>query len=193
MLCLLSLLAGGPLHAQSPRVLIETSHGDLLVELYADKAPQTVAQFLAYAQADFYDGLIFHRVIPDFMIQTGGYDVLMVEREPTRGPIRNEADNGLLNERGTLAMARTRDPHSANAQFFINLKHNEHLDHRHSESSRGWGYAVFGRVVQGMDVVDRIAALPTRVRSGHPNVPVEPVIIHDIRRLDPDTAPAAQP
>lgn len=177
LLCLISTAAP----AQNVTAVLETSHGDITLALHEDKAPITVENFLAYAEADFYDGLMFHRVIPDFMIQAGGHDVLMVEREPTREPIRNEADNGLSNERGTLAMARTRDPHSARAQFFINLKHNAHLDHRHSDSSRGWGYAVFGRVVEGMDVVDRIAALPTQPRGGHPTVPTEPVVIHDVR------------
>lgn len=181
LLLTLALTATSPTALAEPvTAVLETSHGNITVALDPDRAPITVANFLGYARDGFYDGLMFHRVIPGFMIQAGGHDVLMVEREPTRPPIRNEADNGLLNERGTLAMARRANPHSASAQFFINLEHNTNLDHRHTESGRGWGYAVFGRVTAGMEVVDRIAELETGHRSGHANVPVEPVVIHKV-------------
>lgn len=183
-LALVALLLPAAAQADPPRVVIETSLGEITLELYPERAPQTVENFLAYAREGFYEGLIFHRVIPGFVIQAGGHDALMAEREPTRPPIRNEADNGLSNLRGTIAMARTRDPHSARAQFFINLADNTRLDHRHSDSASGWGYVVFGRVIAGMEVVDRIAAVPTTSRSGHEHVPVEPVLIHRVRVVD---------
>ena len=158
-------------------VTIETSMGELVVELFDDRAPVTVENFLAYVDAGFFDGTIFHRVIPDFMIQGGGFTPEMTQK-PTRAPIRNEADNGARNTRGTLAMARTGDIHSATSQFFINLADNAFLDH----GRRDFGYAVFGRVTEGMDVLDRIAAVATATRRGHQNVPVEPVVIRAIRR-----------
>ncbi|MBI5451444.1 MAG: peptidyl-prolyl cis-trans isomerase [Gammaproteobacteria bacterium] len=145
--------------ADTPQVRMQTRFGDIVIELEADKAPQTVNNFLGYARDGFYDGTIFHRVIPGFMIQGGGYTPAL-QPKPTRSSIRNEADNGLKNLRGTIAMARTGDPHSASAQFFINVVNNPFLDHR-GKSLDGWGYAVFGRVIQGMEIVDRIAALPT--------------------------------
>ena len=154
-----------------------TTLGSLTIELYPEKAPITVENFLAYIDSGFYDGTIFHRVIPRFMIQTGGLTQDMKEKE-TKSPIKNEAMNGLKNKRGTLAMARTRDINSATSQFFINLKHNEFLDH----GVRDFGYAVFGKVVQGMEVVDKIADVKTGNRGMHQNVPVEAVVIESVRR-----------
>lgn len=160
---------------EAPRVRMETSEGEIVLSLDAGRAPKTVENFLSYVRSGFYDGTIFHRVIPDFMIQGGGFTKDMDRRE-TADPIVNEADNGLSNVRGSIAMARTSRPHSATSQFFINVKDNPALDHR-AKSARGWGYAVFGRVVDGMDVVDRIKGVPTTVRGPHRNVPVEPVVI----------------
>jgi len=153
-------------------VVMTTPHGDITIELDADKAPITVENFLAYVDEGFFDGTVFHRVIPGFMIQGGGMTDEMIQK---RGhpPIKNEADNGLKNLRGTLAMARTADINSATSQFFINLKDNAFLDH----GSRDFGYAVFGQVVDGMDVVDAIAAVQTGNRGMHQDVPVEPVTI----------------
>ncbi len=162
---------------ENTMITIETSLGDLTVELFDAKAPVTVENFLAYVDAGFFDGTIFHRVIPRFMIQGGGFTADMAQKR-TRPPIRNEAANGLKNERGTLAMARTGEIHSATSQFFINLVDNAALDH----GVRDYGYAVFGRVTEGMDVVDRIAAVPTGTRGGHRDVPVEPVVIRAVRR-----------
>ena len=172
-------LASFPAAAESPRVLMQTSKGAITLELDAEKAPKTVANFLAYVDDGFYDGTIFHRVIPDFMIQGGGLQPDM-EKKATREPVENEAKNGLKNLRGSIAMARTSDPHSATAQFFINHKDNANLDY---PSFDGWGYAVFGRVVDGMDVVDAIAAVPTGARAGHRDVPRETVLIESVRRL----------
>lgn len=146
--------------AAKPQVLLRTSQGDILLELYADRAPNTVNNFVQYVEDGYYDGTIFHRVITGFMVQGGGFTADM-ERKSTRNPVRNEADNGLLNERGTIAMARTNDPHSATSQFFINHQNNRSLDHRDKNSSRGWGYTVFGKVLQGMEVVDAIATAET--------------------------------
>jgi peptidyl-prolyl cis-trans isomerase B (cyclophilin B) len=143
--------------------------------MYNDEAPNTVANFVQYVNDGFFDGLIFHRVIPGFMIQGGGHEPGMKRRQ-TRAPIENEADNGLKNVRGSLSMARTNDPHSATSQFFINLKDNDFLDYRSSDAS-GWGYAVFARVVSGMDVVDQIAKTPTGKSAGHDDVPLEDVVI----------------
>lgn len=159
--------------AANPHVVIETSLGTIVAELYADKAPATVENFLAYAETGYYDGTIFHRVISRFMIQGGGFDTEMVKK-PTRAPIQNEADNGLKNLRGTLAMARTFDPHSATSQFFINQVDNVSLDHK-AKNGRDWGYAVFGNVVEGMDVVDAIASVKTGNLRRMPNAPLEMV------------------
>src|SRR5256712_5832811 len=145
--------------AQNPRVEFKTSMGSFTLELYPDKAPKTVANFLQYARSGFYDGTIFHRVIDGFMIQGGGFQPDM-RQKPTQGTIKNEAGNGLKNEVGTIAMARTPDPHSASAQFFINVKDNDFLDYPAS-SSQGWGYSVFGRVAEGLDIVMRITQGPT--------------------------------
>ena len=141
--------------SENPVVLLETTSGDILVELYPDKAPETVANFLKYVDDGFYNNTIFHRVIPGFMIQGGGLTARMQQKD-TSAPIKNEADNGLKNDRGTIAMARTMDPHSATAQFFINLVDNDFLNFQ-APSGNGWGYCVFGRVTEGMDVVDKIA------------------------------------
>lgn len=156
-------------------VKLSTNFGDITIELNAEKAPVTVANFLSYVEKGFYDGMIFHRVIKDFMIQGGGFDVNM-KQKATDAPIKNEADNGLSNDKYTLAMARTMVPDSASAQFFINAKDNSFLNFS-SPTTQGWGYCVFGKVVEGMDVVDKIEAVATTSRGGHQDVPVEPVII----------------
>lgn len=156
-------------------VKLHTNFGTITLELYPEKAPATVENFLNYVKQGFYNGTIFHRVISNFMIQGGGMEPGMKEKA-TNAPIKNEADNGLSNERGTIAMARTMDPHSASAQFFINVKDNKFLDHR-SPTPDGWGYAVFGRVVDGMDVVDKIKDVATGNAGYHQDVPVEDVII----------------
>ncbi|HPF59598.1 MAG TPA: peptidylprolyl isomerase [Candidatus Competibacteraceae bacterium] len=154
---------------------LHTSLGIIAIELDHEKAPATAANFLQYARDGFYNGTLFHRVIPNFMIQGGGMESGMSQK-PTRDPIRNEADNGLKNIAGSIAMARTSDPHSASSQFFINLKNNDFLDHR-SPTSQGWGYCVFGQVTAGMDVVEAIARVATTSRRGHQDVPVEEVMI----------------
>ncbi|MCT7359630.1 peptidylprolyl isomerase [Thalassolituus pacificus] len=156
-------------------ILLKTNFGDIKIELNHEKAPKTAANFEKYVKEGYYDGVIFHRVIDNFMIQGGGFEPGMVNKE-TDMPIENEADNGLKNTVGTLAMARTMDPHSASAQFFINVSDNEFLNHT-SKSTQGWGYAVFGEVVEGMDVVNRIKAVKTTTRMGHQDVPVDDVII----------------
>ena len=164
----------------NPTVLISTSLGDITVELYSDRAPVSVQNFLQYVNDGFYPGTIFHRVISGFMIQGGGFTADMVEK-PTRPPIRNEATNGLTNVRGTLAMARTEALRSATAQFFINVADNRpKLDH-HGFSPEDFGYAVFGRVLSGLDVCDRIAAVKTRTSGPHEDLPVEPVVIKAVR------------
>ena len=165
----------GAVALAGPQVRLDTSLGPIILELADDKAPKTVDNFLAYARDGFYNGTIFHRVIDGFMIQGGGFTADF-QQKPTRAPVPNEADNGLKNLRGTIAMARTSDPHSATAQFFINVKDNDFLDHR-GPTSQGWGYCVFGRVVAGMDVVDAIAKVPTTARRGHQDVPVDDVMI----------------
>jgi peptidyl-prolyl cis-trans isomerase B (cyclophilin B) len=144
---------------QNPVVIMKTSMGDIHIELLPGEAPATVANFLQYADDGFYDGTIFHRVIDGFMVQGGGFTTEL-ERKETRPPVQNEADNGLANDRGTVAMARTSEPHSATSQFFINVKDNDFLNHR-NKTPRGWGYTVFGRVVEGMETVDAIRRLPT--------------------------------
>lgn len=158
------------------RVRLETSHGNIVIELDAAKAPITSENFVTYVKDGFYDLTIFHRVIPGFMIQGGGFMSDMMQKS-TRANIKNEANNGLSNKRGSIAMARTPDPHSASAQFFINLKDNTFLNHS-APTPQGWGYAVFGTVVEGMDVVDAIAGVRTGNRSGHADVPVEPVVVN---------------
>jgi cyclophilin family peptidyl-prolyl cis-trans isomerase len=159
----------------NPVVVVSTTMGDITLELFRDRAPVSVENFLQYAKEGFYEGTIFHRVKPDFMIQGGGFTPEMFEK-PTRPPIQNEATNGLKNVRGTLAMARTRALRSATSQFYINLVDNRRLDHT-GYSPDEFGYAVFGRVLAGMDVVEKIAAAPTAEKDGHEDVPVTPVII----------------
>ncbi len=159
----------------NPNVLIETSKGNITIELFAGKAPVSVENFLSHVKTGFYDGTVFHRVIPGFMIQGGGMLPDMTEK-PRGAPIRNEANNGLKNLRGTLAMARTGDPHSATSQFFINVADNYFLNHR-GESFEGWGYAVFGQVVSGMEVADAIVAVPRGDQGMHQDVPLEPVVM----------------
>ena len=156
-------------------VLMRTSLGDLTIELYPNEAPRTVANFLQYTEDGFYDGTIFHRVVRGFVIQGGGFTADMMEKD-TREPIENEAENGLMNLRGTLSMARTMDPHSATSQFFVNTKDNAMLDHT-SPTRPGWGYAVFGRVISGMETVDQIEASRVVSRAGHNDVPETPIVI----------------
>lgn len=168
---------------EQPQVILHTSMGALELELYPEKAPISVENFLQYARDGYYDGTIFHRVIENFMVQGGGFDADFNEK-PTREPITNEADNGLSNTRGTLAMARTNDPHSATAQFFINAVDNPFLDHRGTQSGRTWGYAVFGRVTSGMKVVDMIRVVETGQRGPHGDVPAEPIVIERVEVKD---------
>lgn len=179
-IALLSVTAGpawaqGEPAANNPQVTIHTSKGDIRLELFADKAPGTVENFLQYARDGFYADTIFHRVISHFMIQGGGFTTDMVQK-PTRDPIANEADNGLSNERGTIAMARTADPHSATAQFFINVELNPSLNHTGKANSREWGYCVFGRVLEGMEAVDDIRFVETTPRD----VPTATVLIESV-------------
>ena len=163
-------------------VLMQTNFGDITIELNYEKAPITAANFEQYVRDGFYDGVIFHRVIDGFMLQGGGFDVSMDQKE-TRANIENEADNGLKNDEGTLAMARTMDPHSASAQFFINVGDNAFLNHT-GKDSQGWGYAVFGKVVDGMDVVDTIKKVATTSKSGHQDVPADPVVIDSATMIE---------
>ena len=157
-------------------VKLETSMGDITLQLFDEEAPKSVANFLDYVNAGHYDGTIFHRVIDGFMVQGGGFTEDM-QQKPTNDPIENEADNGLKNDAYTVAMARTSDPHSATAQFFINVKKNDFLNHQ-SRTANGWGYTVFGKVAKGHGVVNKIKALPTGNRAGHADVPKDTVTIH---------------
>ena len=187
--CVVLGMVAGTARAANPVVAVETSMGTFKVELFEDKAPVTVKNFLQYVEDKHYDGTIFHRVISDFMIQGGGFEPGMKEKK-TRDPIKNEASNGLSNARGTLAMARTNDPDSATAQFFINVKDNDFLNHQ-NETARGFGYAVFGKVIEGMDVVDKIKEVKTEKKKvfdknynkdiTYEDVPVEPVFIKSIK------------
>jgi cyclophilin family peptidyl-prolyl cis-trans isomerase len=176
---LVALLPAAGQQTKNPVVVMVTSMGTVTIELYADKAPITVKNFLRYVDEKHYDGTIFHRVIPDFMVQGGGFEPGMKEK-PTHEPIKNEAGNGLSNERGTIAMARTNDPDSATAQFYINVVNNPGLDRAGGKV----GYAVFGKVIDGLDVVDKIRRVETTKRMGHANVPAEDVIIRSVRRAD---------
>ena len=164
------------------RVRMSTILGDMTLELDAENAPKTVENFVSYASSGFYDGTIFHRVINNFMVQGGGFDADM-RQKTTEAPIDNEANNGLKNNRGTIAMARTMDPHSATAQFFINVSDNDFLNHT-AENMQGWGYAVFGQVVEGQEVLDKIRVVPTGSQAGHQDVPVDPVVIESVTVLD---------
>ena len=180
LLCVLSCVLTLPAWAANPQVEMQTSQGTIVIELYPDKAPKTVENFLQYVRDGFYKGTIFHRVIDGFMIQGGGFEQGM-KQKPTRAPIQNEANNGLKNATGTIAMARTNDPHSATAQFFINVADNAFLDYPGQD---GWGYCVFGKVVKGLDTVQKIGRLPTRTVDVFENVPVTPVLIDDARLIE---------
>lgn len=185
----LALLASCATFAANPRVEIQTGMGAIVLELYPDKAPLTVENFLQYVKSGHYDGTIFHRVMPGFMIQGGGFTPDFKEK-PTRKPVRNEAANGLRNTVGTVAMARTNEPHSATAQFFINVADNGSLDFRYP-TAEGYGYAVFGKVMKGMDVVSRIVKVQTGPGPApHQNVPVKPVVIESIRLVEAAAKPA---
>ncbi len=162
-----------------PIVELDTTYGNIVIELNAEKAPITVANFIDYVESGHYDGLIFHRVIDSFMIQGGGMDSEMNEKR-TGTPIKNEADNGLKNTTGTIAMARTSDPHSATAQFFINVRDNDFLNYS-SPTPQGWGYAVFGRAIEGMDVVNQIKGVPTGRFGYHADVPTTPIVINSAK------------
>jgi len=187
---LLTLFISSNVFAQSdskaasamPQVLMETSAGTVVLELYPEKAPKTVENFLKYVNEGFYDGTIFHRVIPNFMIQGGGF-TKDFQKKITHAPIQNEADNGLRNRIGTIAMARTNDPQSATAQFFINVAQNTGLDHREKSSSQAWGYAVFGKVTSGMKTVNKIRRAQTGFKNGMKNVPIKTVKIIKVRQI----------
>jgi cyclophilin family peptidyl-prolyl cis-trans isomerase len=185
-----AVMAAAPAVTKNPVVVLETTLGTIQIELYPDKAPATVRNFLGYVRAKHYDGLLFHRVIPNFMIQGGGLFADMSEK-PTGPAIKNEAGNGLKNDRGTLAMARTQVVDSATSQFFINVADNAFLNHR-DETAPGFGYAVFGKVTQGMEVVDKIVAVPTVTKCRFENVPTDPVVIRSARILE-DKPAAAKP
>jgi peptidyl-prolyl cis-trans isomerase A (cyclophilin A) len=184
----LALLAASTAAAAEPQVELKTNMGTIVLELYADRAPETVKNFQQYVQSGHYNGTVFHRVIPGFMIQGGGFTADLGHK-PTREPIKNEANNGLKNAVGTIAMARTSDPHSATSQFFINVVDNPALDYREGN----FGYAVFGKVVSGMDVVQSIVNVPTAARPPHQNVPVKPVVIESARVLGAASKPVKKP
>jgi peptidyl-prolyl cis-trans isomerase B (cyclophilin B) len=173
---------------QNPQVLLKTNQGNIKIELYSEKAPNTVENFLNYVRQGYYKDTIFHRVIPGFMIQGGGFTVDL-KQKPTQGTIEIESDNGLKNLRGTIAMARTSDPNSASSQFFINSVDNSFLDFK-SKTPSGWGYAVFGKVVSGMDVVDKISNVKTGSYAGYSDVPLEPVVIISAEEIK--SAPKAE-
>ncbi|WP_443093947.1 peptidylprolyl isomerase [Marinicella pacifica] len=180
LMLIIGVLMSCTLMAENTLVKMQTSEGDIYLKLYDDKAPKTVANFLQYVKDDFYDGTIFHRVISTFMIQGGGFTEDL-QRKPTRNPIYNEADNGLKNDRGTIAMARLPDPHSATAQFFINVQDNAALNFTGKQNTNTWGYAVFGEVVKGMDVVDEIRFKETGAKPPfRQDAPLENVVIKDI-------------
>lgn len=163
-------------------IILHTNYGDITLKMHADKAPKTVENFLEYVNQGFFDGTIFHRVIPGFVIQGGGFDASMNQKE-TMDPIQNEADNQLSNKKGTICMARTMDPHSASSQFFINIADNDFLNHQ-EKTPQGWGYCVFGEVTEGMDVVEKMAKVKTGEVNGHENVPVEPILIEKVEVLE---------
>ena len=159
-------------------IVFKTTMGDFKMELFADKAPKTVENFLSYVRDGFFDDTLFHRVIPNFMVQGGGFDVDMNQKD-TNAPVENEANNGVKNTRGTVAMARTNDPHSATAQFFINTTDNDFLDFR-SETPNGWGYCVFGEVVEGMETLEKISGVRTSTHGYHADVPIEPIVVTSV-------------
>ncbi|MFW5499917.1 MULTISPECIES: peptidylprolyl isomerase [unclassified Maridesulfovibrio] len=166
----------------NPMVLMETPEGEVLIELFEKEAPKTVENFLRYVDEDFYEGTLFHRVINNFMVQGGGFDFSMKQKD-THEPVENEADNGLKNELGTLAMARTMDPHSATSQFFINVKDNGFLDHT-AKNPQGWGYCVFGKVIDGMEAVEKIKKVKTGSYGPMDDVPVDPISIISMKRFE---------
>ncbi len=178
-MCAVFLFVTMGVAAPAPQVSIETDYGNIVVELYPDKAPKTVRNFLYYVKTGFYENTVFHRVIGNFMIQGGGFTPEMEQKATTRDPVPNEAANGLSNGKYTVAMARTADPHSATAQFYINVVDNPGLDYR-SPTREGYGYTVFGKVVKGMDVVDKIKAVPTGSMGIHNDVPLKPVVIRAV-------------
>ncbi len=179
-------------YAADPQVEIRTNLGNMTVELYPDKAPKTVDNFLRYVKDGHYRNTVFHRVIPGFMIQGGGFDKTFAQK-PTRQPVENEAANGLRNDTGTIAMARTSDPHSATAQFFINIANNTFLNYT-SPTPRGYGYTVFGKVINGMDVAEKIAATPTGTRGPFPSdVPKSDIVIEDIKLVVAESLPSSNP
>jgi cyclophilin family peptidyl-prolyl cis-trans isomerase len=179
-------------YAADPQVEIRTNLGNMTVELYPDKAPKTVDNFLRYVKDGHYRNTVFHRVIPGFMIQGGGFDKALMQK-PTRQPVENEAANGLRNDTGTIAMARTSDPHSATAQFFINVANNTFLNYT-SPTPRGYGYTVFGKVINGMDVAEKIAATPTGMRGPFPSdVPKSDIVIEDIKLVVAESLPSSNP
>jgi len=173
---------------QQPQVELITSRGTIVIELNAAKAPNTVANFLSYVDEGYYAGTIFHRVIPNFMAQGGGFTPDM-QQKPTQDAVKNEADNGLKNVDGSIAMARTNDPHSATSQFFLNLGDNEFLNHS-GKNPQGWGYTVFGQIIEGMDVLQQIGKVDTGTHGMHGDVPKEPIIIESAQRVGGDTAKA---
>lgn len=184
LMCLfIAILGNTAMSETNPRVQLETSKGNIVITLDAEKAPNTVENFLTYTNSGHYDGTIFHRVIPSFMIQGGGFDANM-KQKPTNDPIKNEANNGLKNVKGSIAMARTSAPHSATAQFFINVVDNPNLNFS-SESPQGWGYAVFGQVTEGLDVVLSIEEVATGNHGMHQNVPLEPIVINKATVITP--------
>lgn len=189
IISLVILMFAAPAFGQKadPEVLFETSAGNFTVQLDTKAAPETVANFLIYVRSGFYNDTIFHRVIQGFMIQGGGLTQDM-QKKQTKKPVVNEADNGLKNSVGTIAMARTPDPHSATSQFFINVADNEALNHR-SKTNRGWGYCVFGRVIKGMEVVTKIENVKTTIRNGHRDVPADPVFIKKVTLVTPSDKP----
>lgn len=190
LLTAVSLLLSSTAYAADPRVEIKTNFGTMVLELYTHKAPKTVDNFLRYVNDGYYKGTVFHRVIPGFMIQGGGFDKTLKQKS-ARSPVENEAANGLKNEVGTVAMARTSDPHSASAQFFINVANNTFLNHT-SPTPRGYGYTVFGKVINGMDVVNKIAAIPTGPGGPFPgDVPRETVVIEGVRLIPDGSTPSS--
>ena len=179
-------------YAADPQVEIRTNLGNMTVELYPDKAPKTVDNFLRYVKDGHYRNTVFHRVIPGFMIQGGGFDKALMQK-PTRQPVENEAANGLRNDTGTIAMARTSDPNSATAQFFINIANNTFLNYT-SPTPRGYGYTVFGKVISGMDVAEKIAATPTGMRGPFPSdVPTADIVIEDMKLVVAESLPSSNP
>jgi cyclophilin family peptidyl-prolyl cis-trans isomerase len=186
---LIALLLVPTAHAANPKVEFKTTLGPVVIELYPENAPKTVENFLQYVKDGFYEGTVFHRVIPGFMVQGGGFSANL-QQKATRPAIRNEAGNGLRNAAGTVAMARTRDPHSATAQFFINVAENDSLDFK-SADENGYGYTVFGRVISGMETVQKMLQVPTGNAGPHQNVPRQPIVIERARLVE--DAPAAKP